>query len=455
MALQNFEIFLESMGSTKTISNKNLVQELSVAMTLINPQFLDRILDLGLKARWTENSSIYISDLKNLLLAKNRLKLGHFVKGVCVEDSEISKINPFFSNIDFNFEEDFSQISGSRIIARNITDKLILPDKLEEQMISSVYWLGPNKTKDFPEDLVVELVDGRQFSLILGKRFSGKKSSSFQTLTDQIIPKEISNLYSQQYLPLWDKLVQTLLSITNKYATSNTRAYLQKFISLDRIPTIGWYEYFDIKHSDRRYQILGEYLRDLDKNVVWLSDLLNLIWKEGEKSFVDLPKAKREWLMAKNIILNSRIIEKSLTESLVRNNKMDIKRLKSGMKIAKGVAKMKLVKTIVEKIGSLSRDMVWVGKSPEDFILIPNRQFFREHYDQLDVLFDYHVKKDVPIFDPNGDLSFLVRLYKDREKLLDMQIKIGFSGVVSEKLKAVFEFTLVDDFRMKTSDSVE
>jgi hypothetical protein len=36
-----------------------------------------------------------------------------------------------------------------------------------------------------------------------------------------------------------------------------------------------------------------------------------------------------------------------------------------------------------------------------------------------------------------------------------MQIKIGFSGVVSEKLKAVFEFTLVDDFRIKTSDSVE
>ena len=53
-------------------------------MVLLNNDFLDNILDRGLKARYSENSQIFLTDLKNLLLAKNRLNLGNFVDGKCV-----------------------------------------------------------------------------------------------------------------------------------------------------------------------------------------------------------------------------------------------------------------------------------------------------------------------------------------------------------------------------------
>jgi hypothetical protein len=450
--LSNFELFLESLSQT-TYTNKNIVKEISVAMCIINPEFLDKILDLGLRARYTENSSIYLTDLKSLLLNKNRLKLGKFVEDKCQEDTEISKINSLFEGVDFSFEDDFSVISDSRTCSRNICDKLILPDKLTPQMVSCVYWIGPNKTKDFSEDLVVELVDGRQFSLFLDKNFSATKSSSFQTFTDQIIPKEVSNLYSESYIAGWNKLVQTLVGIIYKYATSNNKAHIQKFIAPDRIPTLDWFGYFNIKHSDKRYQILGEYLREFDKNVVWFSDLINLIWKNGESALSDYKSARSEWIRAKSIILNSRILEHTLTQSLTRHNRQDISRLKSGMKLAKGVAKMKFVKTIVEKLGCLERDVIFVGKKGDDFTHVPSRSFFRERYEDLDIKFDYHVNLTSLDTQTDGDFKFLVQLFLKRKKLLDLEISIGFTGYLSEKLRARFSFTPVSDFNLKVSSN--
>ena len=448
--LSNFELFLESLSQT-TYTNKNIVKEISVAMCLINPGFLDKILDLGLRARYTENSSIYLSDLKSLLMNKNRLKLGKFVDNRCVEDTEISKINSLFEGVDFSFENDFGIISDSRTCARNISDKLILPDKLTPEMVTCVYWIGPNETKDFSEDLVVELGDGRQFSLFLDKNFTATRSSSFQTFTDQIIPKEVSNLYSESYISGWNKLVQTLVGIIYKWSTSNNKAHIQKFIAPDRIQTLDWFGYFNIKHSDKRYQILGEYLREFDKNVIWFSDLINLIWKNRESALTDHRSAEKEWIGAKSIILNSRILEHTLTQSLTRHNRQDISRLKSGMKLAKGVAKMKFVKTIVEKLGCLERDVIFVGKRGDDFIHVPSRSFFRKHYEDLDVKFDYHVKLSSEDVNTDGDFKFNVQLFLDRKKLLDLEISIGFTGYLSEKLRARFSFTPVSDFNLKLS----
>jgi hypothetical protein len=78
--LRKFELFKES----KTYSNKNLISEICVSMVLLNNEFLDNILDRGLKARYSENSQIFLTDLKNLLISKNRLKLGRFDDKVCV-----------------------------------------------------------------------------------------------------------------------------------------------------------------------------------------------------------------------------------------------------------------------------------------------------------------------------------------------------------------------------------
>jgi hypothetical protein len=99
--MKNYQLFKES----KTYSNKNLISEICISMVLLNNEFLDNILDRGLKARYSENSEIFLTDLKNLLLAKNRLELGKFVDGKCITDDEVSKINGGFDEIDFDIEK--------------------------------------------------------------------------------------------------------------------------------------------------------------------------------------------------------------------------------------------------------------------------------------------------------------------------------------------------------------
>jgi hypothetical protein len=61
--LKKYELFRES----KTYASKNLISEICISMLLLNNEFLDHILDKGLKARYSENSQIFLTDLKNLL----------------------------------------------------------------------------------------------------------------------------------------------------------------------------------------------------------------------------------------------------------------------------------------------------------------------------------------------------------------------------------------------------
>ena len=81
----------ESNQNTKSYYNpKNIVSEICTSMTLLNNEFLDNLLDRGLKARYSENSEVFLTDLKNLLLAKNRLELGKFIEDRFVVDDEVS-----------------------------------------------------------------------------------------------------------------------------------------------------------------------------------------------------------------------------------------------------------------------------------------------------------------------------------------------------------------------------
>ena len=163
--LKGYQLFKES----KTYSSKNLISEICISMVLLNNEFLDNILDRGLKARYSENSQIFITDLKNLLIAKNRLQLGKFIDDKCVTDDEISKINGIFEELQFNIEKDWNLLVNARITARNIIDKLLPDQKIESDDISKVYWIGPNKQGDYQEDIVLELSDGSQFSFYLNK----------------------------------------------------------------------------------------------------------------------------------------------------------------------------------------------------------------------------------------------------------------------------------------------
>ena len=122
-------------------SSKNLISEICVSMLLLNNSFLDNLLDRGLKARYSENSDIFLTDLKNLVIAKNRLSLGRFEGDKCVDDSDLGKISSIFDGADFSIESDWDKLANARTTARNIIDKLLPDEKLDSEEIERIYWI--------------------------------------------------------------------------------------------------------------------------------------------------------------------------------------------------------------------------------------------------------------------------------------------------------------------------
>ena len=301
--LRKFELFKES----KAYSNKNLISEMCVSMLLINNTFLDNILDKGLKARYNENSQVFLTDLKNLIIAKNRFKLGKFEDKQCVEDNETSKINLSFEGIKFDIEKDWNYLVNARTIARNIIDKLLPEGKLESDNIKAVYWIGPNKDDDHQEDIVVELRDGQQFSFFLNKNLSASKSASFNTFAEDLIGQDLDLLFTEEYLVKWNKLTQEWVRILYDNANKDIQFHIEKFIDPKRIDSIGYFDYFDIRHGDLKYKHLGEFFKVFDKNILKFQDLLLEIWKNRDNCFMDPERVYQEWEEVKIVVLNSKI----------------------------------------------------------------------------------------------------------------------------------------------------
>lgn len=433
----------------------NLIQEICVAMILINNSFLDNILDKGLKARYSENSQVFLTDLKNLLLAKNRLKLGKFVNNQCVEDDETSKINGVFESVTFDIEKDWNKLIGSRTTARNIIDKLIPNEKVTEDMVVNVFWLGPNKTSDNKEDLILELSDGRQYSFYVNRNVSSSKTSSFNKFGEDLIGDEIEKLHSEDYMPKWNKLVQTWVRTIYDNVNKNFQVHIEKFIEESRIDSLEYFNYFKIKHRDPRYKLLGENIKEFDKNILNFSDLMSEIWKNRDMCFRDVEKVYNEWMESKIFILNSKILEHLLTESLTKNNIQEIKKLDDGFKLADGKVKMKFVKTIVDKLGCSERTTYYLGNNGNVFNQIPSRDFFRKAYNDLTVKFDYHVKMVVEDEEENNDFNIRIKLDMDDIQLINFNIGISFSGAeMSSKLSAKHKFELSDDFNFRVSEKM-
>lgn len=438
--LKDYQLFKES----KSYSSKNLVLEICTAMVLLNNEFLDNILDRGLKARYSENSSIFLTDLKNLLISKNRLNLGKFESGKFVSDDEISKINGIFESVDFNIEKDWNLLINSRNTARSIIDKLIADEKLSEKEISNIYWIGPNKNPDYQEDIVVELQDGKQYSFYLNKNLSSQKTSSFSTFAEGLIGSNIDRLYLGEYLDRWNKLTQTWVQINYENTTKEMQRHIEKFIDPKRIESLTYFEYFDIKHPDPRFKHLGEYVEAIDKNIVKLDELINANWKMRDKLFVDLERVEKEWYDVKKVILNSKIIENLLTDSLKTQFTEDITKLDDNFKLAGGNVKMKLFKLLIDKMSCLERPVYYLSNGGNEFILVPSRDFFRQNYDDLSIKFDYHVK-----FDSSEDSPFTMTLIveNDEVELIRMSIVVDFSSTeMSGKLSAKYKFELADNF---------
>ncbi len=435
-------------------NNSNIVTELCVAMLIINPNFLDNLLDKGIKGRYTEDSSVFLNDLKNLVYSKNRLMLGSFTDGKCVEDDNLGKINGEFHSVDFNIERDWNKLINARITARNIYDKLLLDEKLREEMVKAVYWLGPNKTKENTEDIIVETHDGRQFSIFVNKNLNLSKSASFANFAEDLLAQPMEILFQEQYLPKWDKLAQEWIKLIYEGGTTETRQMIEKFIDPQRIESITYFGLFSIKHKDKQFQHLGEYFKMLDQNVLQFSDLLTEIWKEKEKFLKEPTVVENEWKERKILILNSKILEHALTEVLRKDSLEDIKKLEDGFKLAEGRVKMKLVKTIVNKLGCLDRDIYYCGNNGNAFYRLPSRKFFRENYEMLTTKFDYHVKLTIDkVEEENNDFKFNILIELDNKQLITLAIHVMFSGgEMSGKLSAKYKFTLADDFNFIISE---
>ncbi len=162
---------------------------------------------------------------------------------------------------------------------------------------------------------------------------------------------------------------------------------------------------------------------------------------------MDSERVTKEWMETKIVILNSKILENLLTSSLKSNHTDDIKKVEDGWKLAGGTVKMKLFKTLVEKMGCLERPIYFLGKNGDIFNLVPSREFFREHYDDLKIKFDYHVNFEVSEQEEMNDFTIKIKLELDDDTLIDMFIIVKFSGgEMSGKLSAKYKFDIADNF---------
>lgn len=444
--LSNYKLFKESKQE-KAYPAKALVHEICTGMVLLNNEFLDNILDRGLRARYSEDSAIFLTDLKNLLLAKNRLRLGMFKGETCVEDEEISRVNGMFDGLDFNIERDWEALSNSRATARAIMDKLLPDEKLHSDMIRRFFWMGPNKSKDNPVDAVIELHDGRQFQLYLNKSISSSRSASFNAFADELIGEDLERLFGEEYMPRWNKLTQQWIKLMYENANKAVQRQIEKFIDPRRVDTIDYFEYFDIKHQDPRFKHLGEHMPEFGKNILNFSDLLNEVWKNRKSCFIDPQRVEKEWYETKVVILNSKILENLLTKSLKKGHAEDIARLEDGMKRATGVVKMKLFKTVVEKLGCEEKSVYFVGNGGKSFTMLPGREFFRKFYEDMEVKFDYHVNFSVGEDEESNDFKIRIDVDLDGQELIRLSVSVKFTGgEMSGKLGAKYRFELPWNF---------
>lgn len=427
----------------------SIIFDLCVCMLLINPNFLDKLLDVGLKARYSEDSSIFLNDLKNLLFAKNRLKVGKFVEDRCVEDPEMNRINSLFNQYsnDFNIEQDWNKLIKARNLARNIQDKLLIDEKLTSEMVTAVYWIGPNKTDDHNEDMVVEIATGKQFSININKKINLTKTQSFNTVLSILFNKS-DNLFSDDMLPKWDKLVREWVKLVYTNSKPNIKAQIKKFIDPERIESLTYFGYFDIKHSNPNVAILGEFIPELNENILNFSDLMSEIWKQKEKCLDNLSEVDNEWNEKKIFILNSRIIEYYITSEFKKITQDKAAADENGFIKSTDKVKMRIAKLILDTIGSQEKDVYYFTTSGDTFYRIPERDFFRKNYDDLTILYDCHTELTPSKEDEElNNSNFKIKLMLDENQLLLIDLETKFSGgEMSGRFSSKYKIEFAADF---------
>lgn len=438
--IKKYQKFFES----KSYNSNKLIIDLTVGMLLINPNFLDNLLDKGLKGRYQHNSSVYINDLKNLLLGNNRLKLGIYKENRFVEDPNIGKINKFFDEIDqtFDIEKDWNKLIKSRNIARNIYDKLLLNEKLNENMIESVLWTVPNKDSSSSTDIVIILKNGKQYPISLHKSLSTKKTKSFNTLSEILFGEKTSALLeSEKVEKILDKLAQEWVKTLYTHATDRCKLIIERYIDPDRFYSITWNNFFDIKHRDPQFKMLGEHIKILDKNILTLSDLLNEMYKK-EVCFNDYSEMEKTWSDIKNVVFSNRIIEYVITERLKDILKGEIEKDPDGKYIANKLFKSNVLKLLFDVL-DIKEELEVNYISSDKYHKLPSKEFFRKNWDNLRILFDYHVNVT-----EENDYYFNIDIILNDEKLINISLIIDFAGSkeLNSRISTKIELSFLDDY---------
>tara|TARA_R110000772_G_scaffold43995_1_gene101207 strand:+ start:23917 stop:25305 length:1389 start_codon:yes stop_codon:yes gene_type:complete len=458
--IKNIELFKEKLvgermnesNSKKPKGNINLITDLCTAMVLINPTFLDNILDKGRRSRYTQNTTVFINDLKNLITSNNRLKLGKRGDDKFIEDDDIGKVNRHFNEYskDFDMEKDWAKLTKARDIAKNIQQNLIDDYQLSDQSVKNVYWVSPNKENKEREDIVVETSDGRQYPIVINSKMNVSKTQSFNTVMDFMLGQQADKLFTDQYLNHWDKITQEWFKLLYNNCKHELKIVIDQFIDATRGDSLTYFEYFGITILDPKYQHLGKYVSPLNKNYKDLSKLLTDMWKGGDDFIENFEEVEKEWNDRKKVILNSKIIEHLIVDSLnnLIGNDEEVEQNDENYILSKNRVKMRLMKVLVNLLGVSNLDNYYCTK--EDLYHIPTRQWFRDNYDDMTVEYDYHQR----VSSEDNDSQFRIKLKLNDNLLMTMELFTGFSGgEMSGKLNTKMKIEYVSDWNSKINEN--
>jgi hypothetical protein len=451
--IKKYSLFKESVN---TKSSNDTIIELCIGMLLINNSFLDNLLDKNLKARYTENNEVFVNDIKMLLMGNNRLKVGVLGEdGKFTEDTEVSKILPFFNDLTFDINKKWNSLIDARNTSRNIIDKLLPNDKLTPEMIKNLYWIAPNKNDNVTEDLVIETENGNQYSLYLNSNLTNSKSIAFNTFTETIIDNTEFNaeLYNEENIQKWNKLTQEWVRLVYDYGTNETKAMVEKFLDGDRIYSVGYYDYFKITIKNDSYKILGEFFPLLNKNIKDFDVLINEIYKNIDKCIKEPSAFMLEWNDIKNTILFSKLLEHTIDTYFTKlNNDTPLERLNNNYYVASNTVKMNMMKFIVEQLNSSERESYYLSNNGNVFLNIPKRDFFRKNYDDFDISCYFH--KSLINTTEDSTMPFNIKLKYKGKKLLSLNSSINFTKEISSRLTCKFKLNVSEDFNNVISDYI-
>jgi hypothetical protein len=416
-------------------------------MLLINPSFLDSILDKGLQTRYVYNNSVFISDLKNLILKKNRLKLGIKEDKGYIEEDNIGKINTYFNKFskDFDISKDYNKLVTARDIARNIQDKLLMEDKLVPDMIRNIYWVSPNKEKGSKEDIILELHGGKQYPIVINSKISTTKTKSFNTLIDILLDDQADKLYNDEYLDNWNHLTTTWFKLVYNSCKNDYKIMIDQFIDATRVDSLTYFEYQSIEIQDKEFKILGKFFPLMSKNYKELSTLMSDIWKKKGTAMDNFEEVEKEWNDAKKITLNNKIIEHLIIEGLNKliDDNEEVEETTEGFLIATDNVKMRLLKVIVDIMNVEDIDIYYMGKNSSYHV--PSTKWFRENYERINVEYDYHQK-----LSEDKDSQFRINIELDNKPLISLELFTGFAtGEMSNRLTTKMKIQYESDFNYK------